>query len=65
MVALSAVHDYVSGTCSAGVVSSAADVLGMRGVGKVCMCFARGGVQDEWIRGLGLGFTNPVGKGGV
>ena len=34
------------------------DVLGMRGVGGVCeMCMARGG---EWIRGLDLGFTNPV-----
>ena len=23
------------------------------------------GRGDEWIRGLGLGFTNPVGTGGV
>ena len=32
------------------------------------MCFARGGVGgegSEWIRGLSLGFTNPVGTGGV
>ena len=31
------------------------------------MCLARGGVGgegDEWMRGLGLGFTNPVGTGG-
>ena len=30
------------------------------------MCFARGGVggvADEWVRGLGLGFTNPRGAG--
>ena len=38
-------------------------MLGMRRVGGVCeMCMARGG---EWIRGLELGFTNPVGTGGV
>ena len=24
-----------------------------------------GGVGGEWLRGLGLGFTNPVGTGGV
>ena len=32
------------------------------------MCLARGGVGGEgveWIRGLGLDFTNPVGTGGV
>ena len=32
------------------------------------MCLARGGVGGEWgewMRGLGLGFTNPVGTGGV
>ena len=55
------------------IVSSADDVLwmsvvrGMRGVGDVCeMCMrlTRGGV-GEWMRGLGLGFTNPVGAGGV
>ena len=46
-------------------------VRGMRGVGGVhemCMCLARGGVRGEggeWIRGLGLGVTNPVGTGGV
>ena len=43
----------------------------LRGVGGVCdmfMCLARGGVGGErglWMRGLGLGFTNPVGTGGV
>ena len=32
------------------------------------MCMAQGGVGGEggeWMRGLGLGFTNPVGTGGV
>ena len=32
------------------------------------MCLARGGVSGEggeWMRELGLGFTNPVGTGGV
>ena len=55
----------------------AADVLGMsvvrgmRGVGGVsemCMCLTWSGVGgegDEWIGGLGLGFTNPVGIGVV
>ena len=43
----------------------------MRGVGGVCdmcMCLARGGVGGEggeWMRELGLGFTNPLGTGGV
>ena len=53
-------------------MSSATDVLcmsvvhGMLGVGGVCdMCLARGGVGVEWMRGLGLGFTNPVGTGTV
>ena len=34
----------------------------------MCMCLARGGVggeEGEWMRGLGLGFTNTVGTGGV
>ena len=34
----------------------------------MCMCFARGGVGregSEWMRRLGLGFTNPVRIGGV
>ena len=38
-------------------------VRGMRGVGKVCMCLARGRRGGEWKGGLGLGFTNPVGTG--
>ena len=41
-------------------------VRGMKGVGGVCgMCLARGDVGGEWIRGLGLGFSNLVGTGGV
>ena len=42
---------YVGGTRGSGIVPSAADVLWMSVV--------RG------IRGVGLGFTNPVGTGGV
>ena len=43
----------------------------MRGVGVVCeMCMflSQGRVGDvvgEWMRGLGLGFNNPVRTGGV
>ena len=44
-------------------------VSGMRGVGRVCkmcMCLDWGGeVRGEWIRGLGLSFTNPMGTRGV
>ena len=50
-------------------LSSACDVLEMsvvRGVCGICdMCLARGGrCWGEWVRGLGLGFTNPRGTGG-
>ena len=57
----------MSGTRGSGVLSSTGDVL-LRGVGGVCdmcMCLAWGGVGGEWMRELGLGFTNPVGTGGV
>ena len=57
----------MSGIRDSGVLSSTGDVL-VRGVGGVCdmcMCLARGGVGGEWMRELGLGFTNPVGTGGV
>ena len=60
----------MSGTRGSGVLSSTGDVL-VRGVGGVCdmcMCLARGGVGGEggeWVRELGLGFTNPLGTGGV
>ena len=60
---------HVGGTRGLCIVSNAADVLwmsvvrGMRGVGV-----ARGGVDGEggeFMKGLALGFTNPVGTGGV
>ena len=60
----------MSGTRGSGVLSSTADVL-VRGVGGVCdmcMCLALGGVGGEggeWMRELGLGFTNTLGTGGV
>ena len=68
---------HVGGTRGQGMVSSAADVLwicvvrgmsGVDGVCEMCMCLARGGVGGEggeWMRGLGLDFTNHVGTGGV
>ena len=64
---------HVGGIRGSGIVSSAYDVLWMsivrwmRGVGGVCemrMCLARVGVSGEggeWMRGLGLGLSNPVG----
>ena len=66
------VNACMSGTCGSGVLPSTGDVL-VRGVGGVCdmcicMCLARGGVGGEGgelMRELGLGFTNPVGTGGV
>ena len=69
MVVVSAVH--VGCTRGSGIVSSAADMLWMRGVGEVCemcMCLARGDIGGdgvEWTRGLCLGFTNSVRTGGV
>ena len=62
----------MSGTRGSGVLSSTGDVL-VRGVGELrvcnmCMCLSRGGVGGEggeWMRELGLGFTNPLGTGGV
>ena len=69
-----AVSACMCSTHGSGVLSSTGDVLEMgvvRGVGGVCdmcMCLARGGVGgegSEWMRRLGLGFTNPVGTGGA
>ena len=74
VVVVSAGHECVGGTRGSSIASSAADVLGMRvmrrvgGVCDMCMCLAQGGIGDEkgeWIKGLGLGFTNPVGTGEV
>ena len=60
-------------TRGSGIVSNAADVLGMRmvrgmkrvrGVYEMSKSLARsnvGGEGDVWIRGMGLGFTNRVG----
>ena len=43
--------------CGVGVVG---------GVCEMCMCLAPGRrCVDEWMRGFGLGFTNPVGTRGV
>ena len=59
----------MSGTHGSCVLSSTDYVL-VRGVGGVCdmcMCLTRGGVGGEggeWMRELGLGFTNPVGSVG-
>ena len=63
VVVMSAVH--VGGTRGLAIVSSPADVLGMREVSGTYMCLTRGGVGSEWMRGLVLGRTNPVGTGGV
>ena len=69
MIGVRAAHEYVGGTRDSDNVSSTSDMVvrivvrGMKGVGGVCemcMCLAWGGVLGEWIRGLGLGFTNPV-----
>ena len=41
---------------------------GVRGAGVMCemgICLAWRGVGGDWIRELGLGFTYPVGTGGV
>ena len=68
---------HVGGTRGSGIVSGGADVLwmsvvrGMRGVGggcEMCMCLAQCGVDGEvgeGMRGLGLGFPNPVRTGGM
>ena len=46
VVVVSAVHYYVGGARGSSIVSCAANVLGMSGVGvvcEICMCLARGG----------------------
>ena len=58
VVGMSAGHEYVGGTRDIGIVSNAADMLGMsvvhgkRGFGGVCdtsMCLARGSVGGEVV----------------
>ena len=66
---------HVGGIRGSGIVSSAANVLwmsvvrGMRAVGGVCemcMCLGRSWWRrGNWMRGLSLGFTNPVESVGV
>ena len=68
-----AVSECMSGTRGSGVLSSTGEVLEMsavRGVGGVCdisICLARvvWVEREVSMRELGLGFTNPVGTGGV
>ena len=55
----------MSGTCGSYLLSSTGDVLVRGGVCDMCMRLARGWRGGEWMRELGLGFTNPVGTGGV
>ena len=46
---VSAGHEYVHGTHGAGIVSSAADVRGMTGIGGVCemcMCLEVKGLSE-------------------
>ena len=67
MVAVSA---CMSGTRGSGVLSSTGDlpVRGAGGVCDTCMRLARGGVGGEggeWMRELGLGFTNRGSVGHV
>ena len=68
-----AVSAYMGGTRGSCVLASACDVLeisvvrGVCGVCDMCMCLARGGVGgvgDEWVTGLGLGFTKSGGTWG-
>ena len=61
---------HVGGTRGSGMVSSADDVLwmsvGCEELEYVGVCLGGvGGEGGEWLRGLGLDFTNPVGTGGV
>ena len=59
----------MSGTRGSGVcLVQVTFVRGVGGMCDMCVCLARSGVGrevGEWMRGLGLGFTNLVGIGGV
>ena len=74
VVVVSAGCEYMGGTRGSGVVSSTDDMLEMSvvrgvrsvgGVGELCICLDRAWWEVWWVRGLGFGFTNPVGTGGV
>ena len=51
-------------TADCGKMSVVCGVRGVDGVWEMCMSLARSGVRVG-VSGLGLGFTNPVGIGGV
>ena len=64
---------HVGGKRGSGILSSAADMLGMsvvrgmKGVGGVCemcMCLARGGVGGEWDERIGFGLYQSRGNRG-
>ena len=66
--AVSAGPEYVDGTLGSSIVCCAADVLGMSGEKCVKCVYDWGGVggdRGEWLRGLALGFANPVETVGV
>ena len=74
VVAVNTGCECIGGTHCSSVLSSADDVLevsvvhAVRGIGELCemcMCLARDEAGSEWVWGLGLGFTNPVGISGV
>ena len=70
---MNAGHEYVGGTRGSGIMSTAADVLGMsvvrgmRGVGGVyemCMCLARDVVGGEGDERIGFGLYQSCGNRG-
>ena len=75
MIAVSARHEYMGGTRGSCIMSSVYDVLWIRFGGweaeelveyVKCVCVwlgARWEVRGEWMRVLGLGFTNSVETG--
>ena len=75
VVAVNAWCECMGRTRGSCFVSTSDDVLdmgvvrGVRGVCGVCeMCMVWDGVgvvAGEWVRGYGLGFTTPIGTGGV
>ena len=66
--------DIVSSVADVLWISVVRGIRGVGGVCEICMCLDRGGVGregvrgkrgGEWMRELGLGFSNPVGTGGM